>query len=505
MCGIIGEWNDDYSYFVCDNLEHLKNRGPDGDGIFIMDDVTFGHTRLQIQGHCFQPFVYMDSMITYNGELWNTKEIRNKLNKKGIKQETTSDTELILQYYFHFCKNNESKLMKDLNGMFALAIYDSSLNNKIMMRDPIGEKPLYYSGDKFCSKGSVLSKDKKFNVNAFQELNAFGYPIESMYHHVNELQPGEIWKNYKIIKTQIEYEKSNYSKFKKSIIKSVQQKFVNSDREIVLCLSGGLDSSLILAIMRKEFPKSKINTITFSFDRKSEDYINANMIAKKYKTNHKNVIIKKDEFKSSISRLIEKIDYPFELGSVIITNLLCEHIKVKFPNCPVVILGDGADELFFGYDRHKEALEEIQNNNEYNYFERKIKNNCKVFFDKSDSMEDIRIIDFVELVQYHMKRIDQIFSEHGLEARCPFLHKDVVMSALHSNSKENIKFKGYHHNKWIQNKIWIRRLLESLDVPKVIYKQDKRALKAEKNMNKLRSEVINEWLLKSPILNSTNK
>ena len=211
MCGIIGTWDADTNRdFVKDNIKDLKNRGPDGQGIERMGIVEFGHTRLAIQDldpiNGRQPMYRADSegentevMITYNGELWNPEEIINLIRDKvpEYKQKTKCDTEIVLDFYMSHCREDPTNL-KHLNGMFALAIYDRLYENKILFKDCIGEKPLYFTDDCFSSKQFLLSKTKKYCKLALMSVMSLGYS-DSVFEDVVALQPGQMYLNGKLI------------------------------------------------------------------------------------------------------------------------------------------------------------------------------------------------------------------------------------------------------------------------------------------------------------------
>jgi len=502
MCAIIGTWNKEYNpNFVGGNLHKLFNRGPDSNGISSLGKVEFGHTRLAIQdlspaGN--QPMFDDENMImiTYNGELWNKEEIENLLSDKlNYKISYPNDTLTILNFYKHFCRGKENiKNIRDLNGMIAIGIYDSLYDARILYRDSVGEKPIYYNDQRFCTKAEIVSIDKRFDALQVSALLGMGYPIEGLFDDVVELHPGDIYFNGELFmeepKKAIFSLEGKYTTFVDKFRESIRQKFSNMDVPFCLCLSGGLDSSLILAEFRNIFGYEKeLKTVTISFNTEDDDTKNAKLMAEKFKTTHKEIFISRDDVLKRLPDVAAMIDVPMDLGSMIPTFIIAETIKTQMPDVKVVILGEGADELFFGYKRFIEYAK----NPEMNFFDRTLKMNMR-FNDSFETMglKDARALSIEsELKRYHMKRIDMIFGDFGLEARCPFLFRDIIEVAENSDPEENL-------NLYLPedecNKLWIRQRLHELEVDEKIIRQKKRPLKLFPDMDRIRVELFMEYI-----------
>ena len=142
MCGIIG-FNWENNFDLKKALKKLEHRGPDNEGYFCDKDISLGNRRLSIidlKERANPPMFYKDLVMVYNGEIYNFKEIRKKLEQRGIRFETESDTEVLLKAYSVF----KEKVLEQLNGMFAFAIYDKKEKSIFIARDRLGIKPLYY-------------------------------------------------------------------------------------------------------------------------------------------------------------------------------------------------------------------------------------------------------------------------------------------------------------------------------------------------------------------------
>ena len=264
MCGIIGSFNG-HREWVSLYLWDVKKRGPDTIGLHSMGSVWFGHTRLSIQDTSdagTQPMVKDGVMITYNGEVWNTDELTTLIQHKYPGYiEPKCDTELLLDYYLWYCRKDIS-MLKHINGMIAFGLYDTQLQRQLLFRDIIGEKPLYYTKDgRFCSKQSCLTNHHLFNGQELRQVLERGYPLGPIYDDVLELKPGYIWMNG--IEQQVQSftqipNRNIYNRFTHTLSESVHRKITHTDVGFVVCVSGGLDSSLLLTEISSQYPNKTI-------------------------------------------------------------------------------------------------------------------------------------------------------------------------------------------------------------------------------------------------------
>lgn len=372
MCGICGfNWED--KGLLDRMISEILYRGPDSKGKFFDKSVSLGNVRLSIidiskEGN--QPMFNQDNsmLIIYNGELYNYRAIRAELVNKGYVFNSETDTEVILYAYEEYGIDCLSRF----NGVFAFCIYDMNDKRLFIARDPLGVKPLYYYlSDKRFIFGSEIKSILKYeeirpSVN-FSQLSAyfsFRYvpgPY-TMFNNIAKLLPGHyiifnlkkgdiLVKKYWDLQT---VQKIN-DKQKASLIMELEEQLQDSitaqtigDVPSGVFLSGGLDSSSVLAFIKKEDAIKKINTFSLGFENQ-KGYENelkyAKLVSEYFGTDHCEVIISEDSLKI-LPKLIFHLDEPVSDATIIPTYFLSEAAskKVKF-----VLTGEGGDELFGGY------------------------------------------------------------------------------------------------------------------------------------------------------------
>lgn len=381
MCGINGiiNYNKDNLNLDIDEMNNLIiHRGPDEDGLFheINRDfsISMGMRRLSIidLSNGSQPFYSDDNnvIIFFNGEIYNFKELKRGLENKNITFKTDSDTEVILKMYLEYGLDSFSQL----DGMFAFSIYDKRINKLFITRDFFGEKPLYYSNvNENFIWGSEL-KSVKSQLSFFPEISKKGLELffsltyipapYTIYEGVSKLEPNN-YIEYSIEEKELSIhqiikkpEKLN-SKFtgtfneakqktKELVEESVYSRSV-SDVPIGTFLSGGVDSSVVSYCLAKN-TKSKINTFSIGFEKKSFDETDkSRVVAKLINSNHHEFIINEKSLFSSLDEILENFDEPFADASALPTFLVSkktsEHVKVA-------LTGDGGDEVFGGYNKY---------------------------------------------------------------------------------------------------------------------------------------------------------
>lgn len=371
MCGIAGfNWEDQK---LINNLNKLlKHRGPDSSGIYIDKNISLGHTRLSIldlskKGN--QPMLNQEKnlIITYNGEIFNFIEIKKELENKGYKFKSNTDTEVLLLGYQEYGIN----ILNKLDGQFAFCIYDKDKEKLFLARDRIGINPLYYYWDNqkfiFGSELKVILKSGvplKINDFAKSYFLVYGHTPrkQSMIDNAYKLEPGhylifdlnenkiEKIKKYWQIKftDEIIDEKEAIKKIRFLIEDSVKKRLI-ADVPVGAYLSGGLDSSIVVAYATKH--KKKINTFTIKFDYAEYDETKySKIIAKKFNTKHHIKIFTSQTIKKLIPELTKTYCEPFGDPSMIPTYLVAKTAK---EHVTVSLSGDGGDELFGGYDSYK--------------------------------------------------------------------------------------------------------------------------------------------------------
>ena len=375
MCGLLGivDYKKSINASLFNEmLNSLKHRGPDDEGVevFSLDScsIFLGHRRLSIidissNGH--QPMLYEHLAIIYNGEVYNFKDIRQDLISEGYAFDSNSDTEVILKSY-HFWGID---CVERFRGMFAFAIYDYEQQEIIIFRDRAGVKPLYYSQTDnaliFSSELRPLLNypdfNKEIDFEAVSSYLQFGYihAPKTIFKTVQKLLPGYYLKydiESKILVKECYWNINDFyenqvarediaEELEATIIEAFNLRMI-ADVPVGVFLSGGIDSSLVAAIVQK-YSKIPINTFTIGFEDKKYDESNyAKEIAKYLGTNHTEIICNKEDALAIITKLPKIFDEPFADSSAIPTVLVSELAKKQVS---VVLSGDGGDELFCGY------------------------------------------------------------------------------------------------------------------------------------------------------------
>jgi len=360
----------------------LKHRGPDNEGIYYnnISGVGLLHTRLSIldlseDGN--QPMFSKKNkyVISFNGEIYNYKELKDKLYLEGVDDwNSNSDTEILLECIYRW---GLTKALKKSIGMFAFALYNIENNTVSLCRDRAGEKPLSYFFNKnkliFSSELKAIKTHKlftdKINSSAIKTYFRYGYVnnSQSIYEDTFKVYPGQIvtfsLKHNKIIKSDKFYwtTTKNISKKKahNESAKDLQEILLNSvkmqtrsDVPLGAFLSSGIDSSLIVSMMQKSTSKT-INTFTVGFN---EEFLNeakqAKKIANYLGTNHSEIYFDQKQIINLIQHNDSLYDEPFSDSSQFPTFLVSEFAKTKVT---VALSGDGGDELFGGYERYRQS------------------------------------------------------------------------------------------------------------------------------------------------------
>ena len=379
MCGIVGYINTGNQVQLLQSTKVIEHRGPDAINCkwFKNHNSGFGHARLSIidlSKSADQPMHNADNntYIVFNGEIYNYVEVRSELIKLGCSFLTNSDTEVILKAYHKW----GTDCLKKFNGMFSFAIFNKDSGDLFLCRDRLGIKPLYYynSGNSliFASEiKSILASDiyvKEIDLNAFHTSIHYQVGPYTGFKGIKKLEPGcflsysnnviKIGKYWKLEPKELSMSYNEaFSKLDYLINDSIKLNMI-SDVPIGALLSGGLDSSLICAIMQK-YITNPINTFTIKFDKADlkrqgnvDDASYAKELADLFGFNHKEIIIKPD-----IVSLIEKItwhlDEPVADPSAISTYLISKEARKS--GVKVLMSGMGADEVFSGYRSHLAA------------------------------------------------------------------------------------------------------------------------------------------------------
>lgn len=370
MCGIAGIIGFDKSrieHLVRGMTDALSHRGPDASGLFQDGDMALGHRRLSIidLGHnADQPLQDNTGnyVIVFNGEIYNYQSLKRELDYPW---KTNSDTEVILAAYIKW----GSACLEKLNGMFAFAIWNKADAELFIARDRLGVKPLYYSNtaDSFVFSSEIRSllcsgiPERKINRKSLQDYLTYMTvrTPETIIKDVKQLCPGEFafYRQGKLSKsfywqlTKSKAETVNdtreqiLEKLREMFKASVQSRMV-ADVRVGAFLSGGIDSSAIVACM-SGLSKQPVDTFSVVFEEKQFDESEySRMVSQKYKTNHTELLLKPEDLLNNLDGFIKSMDTPSADG----INTYMVSKMVAETGIKVVLTGIGGDELFAGYN-----------------------------------------------------------------------------------------------------------------------------------------------------------
>ena len=382
MCGIIGIYNSNTP--AADHItaalmaNSIARRGPDAQGVMQLDNTTFAHRRLAIidlDSSANQPMCDVSGkvMITFNGEIYNYRQLRQELLQQGAKFRTASDTEVILQLYIQYGADALSKL----DGMFAFALYDSRSRELLLMRDRLGKKPLYYfsSGPAliFASTLQALKKHPlwqgEIDAHAIEDFLAYEYIPQpgSVYKNVCQLPAASLMRcrfdGQKTIQRywQLDFRKKldlslpDAAELLREKLFSATAKRLIADVPCGIYLSGGVDSA-ITAMLAARQSKEQLQVFTIGFEESAYDErqlaaLTANFIDQHtpHGIQHNCQVVNCRSFET-LQKTVQIFGEPFADFSLLPCTFLSEFAASKVK---LVLSGDGADELFGGYERYQ--------------------------------------------------------------------------------------------------------------------------------------------------------
>lgn len=434
MCGIAGYVGQGDRKTLLEMLNATVHRGPDDQGIFIDGKVGLGNNRLSIidlSKNGRQPMLDDKGTIcvVFNGEIYNFHKLRKKLDSK-YNFRTKTDTEVLLYAYKEWGTN----CLTRLNGMFSFVIYDKVKNMLFGARDRLGEKPLkyYFDGNLFAFASEIkgllpiLKGNKEIDpiaVNHYLTLQYVPSPLTG-FKNIYKLSPGHffIFKDGKLqIKKywSISFEKKLHlqeEEWEDILLKKLNESVLSrliSDVPLGVFLSGGLDSSAVVALMSK-VTSQKIKTFSISFDDPKFDESNyASIVAKKYHTDHKSFNVNNKMMSEILSNITDFYDEPFADNSAIPTLALC---KFASKYVKVALTGDGGDENFAGYERY--SVVDI-----YNIYKRVPPNLRKIFSSGAVLTDNIVLNKFSGRVRTYTNTFNLPFYKKYLYYSCFFDNK----------------------------------------------------------------------------------
>ncbi|MBD3267332.1 asparagine synthase B [bacterium] len=448
MCGIAGIWGDEDKELVKTMMNKMVHRGPDAEGMYVspIHDGVLGHRRLSIMDPTGgdQPILNADKkrVIVANGEIYNYPDLLPTLTTK-YDFKTTSDSEAILHLY----QEHGTGVVKYLDGMYAFAISDEK--NILAARDPIGIKPLYYA-----------ESDGKF---------VFGSELKAIMHHsddIHEFPPGTYYHSkqgfqsfYEVPKLPVEEHSVDYwlREIRETLEKSVTKRLM-SDVPLGTFLSGGLDSSLISAIVRQHV--DELHTFSVGFEG-SPDLAAARLVSEHLGTIHHEYILTMEEIIAKLPEIIyylESFDQDLVRSGIpcfFTSRLASEYVKV-------ILTGEGADELFAGYTYYKD----IQ---------------CDEFLH-----EELRR-SVSALHNVNLQRVDRMTMAQSIEGRVPFLDLKMIELGLRIPSAYCL-YGDPPIEKWI-----LRKACEDLLPEEIIWRKKEQfdeGSGAAENMDKALREIM---------------
>jgi asparagine synthase (glutamine-hydrolysing) len=383
MCGIVGIFSAEGNVYENSNqlnkaLKLLEHRGPDFQQYLILDShVALGHTRLSVidlSSAAHQPFFSSCNryVLVYNGEIYNFKELKSRF-LKNFSCKTHSDTEVLLELYVNYGK----KILNELVGFFAFAIYDTEKKTLFIARDRWGKKPLIYHFNKrkffFSSELNSLlcfyEKERKINKRAMGMYFMLEYipGEESILEDIHKLKPGHCaeifldeFNNLRMINE--EWYKLPYStslltiskeeainEIRKLVIQAVDSRLI-ADVPLGTFLSGGIDSSIVTGLAAKRLGKLYTYSIGFKDYSFYDESKYAQICASRFETIHKTINLKTQELFSYLPSYLDSVQEPYANSSALLLYILCKKAKEE---TTVILTGDGADELFGGYVKQR--------------------------------------------------------------------------------------------------------------------------------------------------------
>ena len=524
MCGIIGFTSNQYEEErIKKALDLITHRGPDSQDYSIIKFgdkyLHLGSTRLSIRGGTTEDMPMSDesgNCLIYNGEIFDTKKLYKSL---GINEIFKSDTRLLFEY---LKKNKDYKKIEDINGMFAFAFFDNFNNKIVISRDKLGIKPLYYTENNgnfiFSSEQNPIiriSKNNKIKRESITNLLYFGgqHHNHNLVDNISSVKPGEyieissentITKNYYFTG----FNTSNYDdNFLEESLPGIIEDHLEADLPVSLFLSGGIDSSLI-AYVTKNILGRDLEHYSVSFDNPSFDEIDVvNKISETLNLNKKIFKFPSHNLQEITDEALSKMNNIVLDSSFIPTYYLC---KETSNYTKAVISGDGADELFGGYEWYrgikiwkllpynlkqiiykviskinfKNANTYLSFSNKLNYFFKyladdpylqmlvwqspgiefnelnlnKISEEISNYINKeSDFFDNLRNIDLgIFLYTNILQKVDTASMAVGLEVRPPYLDDRIVQYALGRNNKENFSL--------FKNKTILREIVSKTNI-----------------------------------------
>ena len=468
----------------------IAHRGMTGEGHFIDENIGIGHRRLTVidkTSSAYQPMMAKNGryIISFDGEIYNYRELRAELQTLGYEFYSKSDTEVLLYAYAEW----QEKCLEKLNGMFAFVVYDITEKKLFIARDRYGIKPLYYF---FCDNSFLYGSEQRAilaHPSATKEIDLEGlveyftfqnfftdktllrglklFPAGSyaFLNHKGNFQICKYW-DYDFQEPELPLSEEEYSEELNRLMNQAVNRQLIGDVEIGAFLSGGMDSGSVVALASRQIPNMKTFTCGFDLNSASglelafDERSRAEYMSYLFKTEHYEMVLKSGDMERVMAKVAAQIEEP-RVGQSY-PNYYAAQLASKFVN--VVLCGSGGDELFGGYPwRYQKVLDcpdfESYIDAYYKYWQRLIPNTTmkKLFSPVQKSIEHVLTRDIMRDVFPGTRRVpgsaedcvnnslyfeaktflhgllivdDKLMAAHGVEGRFPFLDNDIVDFAM---------------------------------------------------------------------------
>jgi len=496
MCGITGEFRFDGRPASVDTVAKmaraLQRRGPDNVGVVAHGNVALGHRRLQIidlseRGRQPMDDPVLGLSVVFNGCIYNHKQLRKELERSGYSFFSNSDTEVLLKAYHAWGK----ECLQRLNGMFAFVIHERDSGRMFLARDRLGIKPLYYSKSakrfRFASSLPALLREQRgsaeidpVSLNHYMTFHSVVPAPHTLIKNIKKLSPatymylqpdgstqaGTYWEpDYRRNGVSLD-EREWEERVETSLRASVQRRLI-ADVPVGVLLSGGLDSSLIVSLLADN-GAAGLNTFSIGFEdygkERGNEFEYSDVVAEHFQTTHHRIAVDSsmllDYLPDCVSSMAEPMVSHDNIGFYLLSKKVSERVKV-------VQSGQGADEIFGGYDWYPPMLKSEHAVSDYArvFFDRnwsEYRNAVEDdYLDKDHSLEFVtqhfaqpgaeqpidqamRLDTTVMLVEDPVKRVDNMTMAWGVEARVPFLDHELVELAAQCPPELKIKNGGKH-------------------------------------------------------------
>jgi asparagine synthase (glutamine-hydrolysing) len=529
MCGICGEIRFDGRSAdvgaVSRMTDAMATRGPDGSGMVARESVAFGHRRLciiDLTRHAQQPMVdaTLGLSIAFNGAIYNYRELRERLRQKGYQFFSSGDTEVILKAYAEWGE----RCVEELHGMFAFAIWERDSGRVFLARDRLGIKPLYLApieqGLRFASSlpallagGGIDTEIDVIGLHHYMTLHAVVPAPRTVLRGVKKLEPGttltieadgtqrarRYWDvRFETPESELGTSEAEWQNRSLAALRRAVERRTVADVPVGVLLSGGFDSSLIVALLA-ERGGAPIETFSIGFeavdDQEGDEFHYSDLVARHYGTRHHKIFIGCDQALPNLPGCIAAMSEPMVSHDVIGFYLLSQEVH---QHVKVVQSGQGADEIFAGYRWYPPLLADPNPDSVEAY--------KSWFFDRSHAQygeavaaahvrddfttafvrehfgkpganrtidRALRIDSQVMMVEDPVKRVDNMTMAFGLEARVPFLDHEVVECAAAVPAELKVKGGGKHVIKEAARSILPAEIIDrpkgSFPVPALVY------------------------------------